>query len=93
MKNSIFTRPEHENEVDEERGKMYYLVLHNDDVHTFDYVIACLIDICGHDTVQAEQCTYLVHYKGSCDIMKGGYKQLVPFRKALAAKELKVTID
>lgn len=42
---------------------VYKLVLHNDDVNTFDFVIECLIEICKHTPEQAEQCTLLVHYK------------------------------
>ncbi len=72
---------------------MRFLVLHNDDHHTFDYVIKCLIEICGHNSNQAEQCTYLVHFKGSCDILKGAYNQLVPFHKAMSKKKLIVTIE
>ena len=34
------------------------LVLYNDDFNTFDFVIECLIDICGHTMDQATQCTY-----------------------------------
>ena len=37
------------------------LVLFNDDVHTFDYVIKALVDICRHTVEQAEQCAILVH--------------------------------
>ncbi len=72
---------------------MNFLVLHNDDYHTFEYVIRCLIDICGHDSLQAEQCTYMVHFKGSCDVLKGSFRYLVPYCKAMAKKELKVTIE
>lgn len=69
------------------------LVLHNDDVHTFNYVTDCLIEVCGHDMLQAEQCTWLVHFKGKCDILRGGYAKLLPYRRAMADKGLKVTID
>ncbi len=73
--------------------KLHFLVLHNDDIHTFEYVIECLMEVCKHDPVQAEQCTYLVHFKGSCDILKGSYRQLLPFMKDMAARDLTVTID
>ncbi len=79
--------------LDELSDEKRYLTLHNDEVHTFDYVIDALIKVCDMDSVQAEQCTYLVHYKGRCDVKKGTYKFLKPFREALLAKELKATID
>jgi ATP-dependent Clp protease adaptor protein ClpS len=69
------------------------LVLHNDDYHTFDYVIDALIEICHHDLLQAEQCTLLIHYKGSCDVKKGSLSYLRPMRRALIKKDLKATID
>jgi ATP-dependent Clp protease adaptor protein ClpS len=69
------------------------LVLHNDDVHTFDYVIDSLIEVCDHDTVQAEQCAYIVHYKGKCDVKKGEMETLRPLKNMLVDKGLQATID
>jgi ATP-dependent Clp protease adaptor protein ClpS len=69
------------------------LILHNDDVNTFEFVIESLIDICKHTTEQAEQCAYLVHYKGKCDVKKGSFTFLRPMRHALEERGLKATID
>ena len=77
-------------EVDKE--KRYSLFLHNDDFHSFDYVIDALMEICNHSTQQATQCTYLVHFKGKCDIKQGSMDYLKPMREALAGKSLKATI-
>ena len=71
----------------------HQLMLINDDVHTFDYVIDALINICNHTPQQATQCTIIVHYKGSCDVKKGTYEELRPLRRALMDKELKATIS
>lgn len=70
-----------------------FLTLHNDDIHSFDYVIETLMDICGHDMLQAEQCAYIVHYKGSCDIKKGVFESLQPMKLKLIDKGLLATID
>jgi ATP-dependent Clp protease adaptor protein ClpS len=70
-----------------------FLILHNDDVHTFDYVIDALIEVCDHDFEQATQCTFLVHYKGKCDVKKGSRKELKPMKDALIERELNATID
>lgn len=70
-----------------------HLILHNDEVHTFDYVIETLIKVCKMDAVQAEQCTFLVHYKGKCDVKKGSFEYLKPYKDALIDKELEATID
>lgn len=92
------TAKEHpQKEVGEENSqqnrKNRFLILHNDDYHTFDYVIDALIKICEHDEQQAEQCTLLIHYKGKCDVKKGSFSYLRPLKKALIQKELKATID
>lgn len=64
------------------------LVLHNDDYHTFDYVILALEEICGHTTLQAEQCTMMVHCKGKCVVKKGSYEDLMPMHQALLDRKL-----
>ncbi len=74
-------------------GKNRNLILYNDNSNTFDYVINCLIEICEHDIIQAEQCAFITHHKGKCDIKKGEYKSLKPLRSNLIDKGLKVTID
>ena len=79
----------HEEGVDHSR----FLILHNDEVNNFDFVIECLIDICHHSAIQAEQCTFLVHYKGKCDVKSGSYEVLEPLKKALLDKGLQATID
>lgn len=73
-------------------GSENTLVLHNDDYHTFNYVIDALVEVCKMDRVQAIQCTYLVHYKEKCDIKKGAKKDLLPLRRALSGRDLKATI-
>ncbi|TDN95701.1 ATP-dependent Clp protease adaptor protein ClpS [Sunxiuqinia elliptica] len=70
-----------------------FLILHNDDHHSFDYVINALISVCGHDAEQATQCTLITHYKGKCDVKKGSFTYLSPMKKALVARELTATID
>lgn len=59
------------------------LVVFNDDVNTFDHVIATLIRVCQHTPEQAEQCTYLIHYKGKCAVKSGSFEFLRPFREAI----------
>jgi len=61
-----------------EESKENELIVFNDDVNTFDYVIQLLIDVCGHDPLQAEQCTLLIHYKGKCTVKTGTYEELEP---------------
>jgi len=74
-------------------GGSAILFLHNDDYNTFDFVIDCLIKICEHDAIQAEQCAWIVHTCGKCDIKHGERVELMKFYKALKSKGLIVTLD
>lgn len=65
-------------EVLEEEVIQHEIILFNDDVNTFDFVIDSLMDVCEHTPEQAEQCTYLVHYKGKCAVKTGEYEELKP---------------
>ena len=69
------------------------IILYNDDVNSFDFVITALIKVCKHDTLQAEQCTYLVHYKGKCAVKKGSYEELEPMCTALLERGLTAEIE
>jgi len=71
----------------------FFLILHNDDHHTFNYVIKALIEVCEHGYEQAAQCTVITHYKGKCDIKKGDYRKLKSMKDALTERELNATID
>jgi ATP-dependent Clp protease adaptor protein ClpS len=69
--------------VEEAVGSNNEIVLHNDDVNTFDHVIETLIRVCKHDALQAEQCALLVHYKGKCTVKTGTIEELKPQCSAL----------
>ncbi len=62
----------------EQEVKQHEIIIFNDDIHTFDFVIDSLIDVCQHSLEQAEQCTILIHYKGKCTVKTGEYKELKP---------------
>jgi len=69
----------HEKEdILEQEVIQHEIILFNDDVNTFEFVINSLIDVCEHTSEQAEQCTYLVHYKGKCAVKTGEYDELKP---------------
>lgn len=59
------------------------LIIYNDDVNTFDHVIDSLVKVCKHELVQAEQCTWIIHYNGKCSVKEGGMDFLLPMRRAL----------
>ncbi len=64
--------------LEEEVVKQNEIVLHNDDVNTFDHVIDTLVYACDHTPEQAEQCAIIVHYKGKCTVKTGAYDDLEP---------------
>ncbi len=88
------TAPEIDTESDvlTEESAERSLILFNDDVNTFDWVIECLIEICEHEVEQAEQCTYIIHYKGKCDVKHGSFEDLEPRLKELHRRGLSAEI-
>lgn len=64
------------------------LILYNDDINTFDHVIKSLVEVCGHDPVQAEQCALIVHFKGSCEVKTGMPEVLNAMSRSLNLKGL-----
>jgi ATP-dependent Clp protease adaptor protein ClpS len=80
-------------EIQEKELDFYTLVLYNDDFNTFDHVIECLVSICKHDSIQAQQCAYLVHYTGKSDIKSGEISELETYKQALIDQRLSVVIE
>jgi len=74
------TKEKNKEQIDllEKEVYQHEIVLHNDDVNTFDHVIDSLMDVCGHTLEQAEQCATLVHYKGKCTVKTGEFRDLEP---------------
>lgn len=77
----------------EENFESRHLVLFNDDVNTFDYVINMLVKYCKHEPMQAEQCAYIVHYNGKCEIKNGTFEELEPICTALLESGLSAEIQ
>jgi ATP-dependent Clp protease adaptor protein ClpS len=70
-----------------------HLVLHNDNVNTFEFVVETLVEVCNHNHEQAEQCAVITHYKGKCDIKNGSLTNLQPIKNELILRGLTATID
>ena len=85
------TKESYETDVIEE--EMHNLIVWNDDVNTFDWVIESLVDICGHETLQAEQCALIIHHKGKCGVKKGSFDDLRPQAEGLIDRGIQATID
>jgi len=68
------------------------LILYNDEVNTFDFVIETLIEVCEHDATQAEQCALITHYKGQCTVKTGTFSDLKPMKDEMINRKLTVSI-
>ncbi len=80
-------------DVSEEEALQKRLILFNDEVNTFDFVIDSLVEICNHDAMQAENCAMIAHYKGKCSVKNGSFNELEPIHNALSSRELTVEIQ
>jgi ATP-dependent Clp protease adaptor protein ClpS len=69
------------------------LILHNDDVNTFDFVIDTLVEVCNHEHEQAEQCALITHFKGKCTVKTGDYHEMKPMCDEMTIRGLTVSID
>lgn len=69
------------------------LIVYNDDVNTFDWVIECFVDVCQHSASQAEQLSYIVHFNGKATVKSGNKKELKPMKDALVDKGLSAVIE
>ena len=68
------------------------LVVYNDDYNTFEHVIKTLIEVCGHSPLQAEQCTWLIHYKGKCSVKTGSFDELAPMRNSICDRGISAEV-
>jgi ATP-dependent Clp protease adaptor protein ClpS len=69
------------------------LIVWNDDVNTFEWVIKTLIEVCGHNYEQAEQCSLLIHFKGKYAVKDGMYEDLKPMCEAILERGINATVE
>ncbi len=69
------------------------LIIWNDDVNSFDWVIQTLIEICSHTLEQAEQCAMIIHTKGKYSVKEGSYEFLKPMCNAITDRGISATIE
>lgn len=85
--------PSLDSDVLEDVGNACSLVVWNDDINTFDWVIETLIKICGHNQEQAEQCALLIHIRGKYAVKNGSYTLLKPQCDAITERSIDATIE
>ena len=70
-----------------------HLIVWNDSVNTFEWVIETLMEICGHSQEQAEQCAWIIHTKGKYAVKNGSYDELKPMCDAITERGIGATIE
>ncbi|MEY4934814.1 MAG: hypothetical protein RIS64_1173 [Bacteroidota bacterium] len=70
-----------------------HLVVYNDEVNTFDWVIECLVKVCSHKFLQATQCAHIVHNNGKCDVKKSDYDTIKTMYEKLQSARLTVSME
>lgn len=69
------------------------LIVWNDEVNTFEWVIDTLMEICGHSHEQAEQCAYIIHFSGKYGVKQGSYDELKPMCDAITDRGIGATVE
>ncbi len=84
--------PQQQTDSVNELFHQHELVLYNDDVNTFEFVIQTLIDVCEHDRLQAEQCALITHHNGKCSVKQGTWDDLKDKKQVMTDLGLSVEI-
>jgi ATP-dependent Clp protease adaptor protein ClpS len=79
--------------IDDGIGYSANIIVYNDDVNTFDWVIRCLMDILNHTAEQAEQLSLIIHFKGKATVKSGSKSELRPLKDALVDRGLSAVIE
>jgi ATP-dependent Clp protease adaptor protein ClpS len=92
---STVTKPFEEQDTDvlTDVENTYHIIVWNDEVNTFDWVISTLIDICNHTEEQAEQCALLIHTQGKYAVKQGSYDDLKPMCEAITDRGISATLE
>ncbi|HEY1112488.1 MAG TPA: ATP-dependent Clp protease adaptor ClpS [Chitinophagaceae bacterium] len=71
----------------------FHLIVWNDEVNTFEWVIETLVEVCGHSYEQAEQCAYIIHFRGKYAVKEGSYEDLKPMCDAITERGIGATVE
>jgi len=93
MKTSSQTAHEEEIDVLENIDFENVLIIHNDHVNTFDWVIETLVEVCKHTWEQAEQCAYIIHSKGKYAVKHGHFEKLKSMKDEITDRGISATIQ
>jgi ATP-dependent Clp protease adaptor protein ClpS len=71
----------------------WHLIVWNDEVNSFEWVIETLVEVCGHTSEQAEQCALLIHTQGKYSVKHGTYDDLKPMCDAITDRGIGATVE
>ena len=71
----------------------YSLIVWNDEVNTFEWVIETLVEVCRHSYEQAEQCAYVIHFRGKYAVKNGSYEELKPMCNSINERGIGATLE
>lgn len=74
-------------------GNNCKLIVWNDEVNTFQWVIDTLIEVCRHTPEQAEQSAMIIHTKGKYAVKEGTYNSLKPMCDAITERGIGATVE
>lgn len=69
------------------------IFIHNDDFNSFEFVIKCLRNVCGHSFIQAEQCAHIIHHNNKCCVKEGNFESLEKMNSLLLEYGLKSVLE
>jgi len=93
IKSSVSTDNRNEVDVMTSHEEPCSLIVWNDEVNTFEWVIETLIQVCGHSQEQAEQCSYIIHFQGKYAVKEGSYEELKPMCDAITERGIGATVE
>jgi len=82
-----------ETDLLEDTDKGCRIIVWNDEVNTFEWVIETLMKVCGHSEEQAEQCAHIIHFNGKYAVKEGGFEKLRPMCEAIIDRGINATIE
>jgi ATP-dependent Clp protease adaptor protein ClpS len=80
-------------ETDIDAASPAQIVVYNDDVNTFEWVIECFMTVLGHTSEQSEQLAIIIHNNGKATVKSGSRRELIPKCEALQDRGLSAEIE
>ena len=74
-------------------GEAAFLIVYNDDINSFDWVIKSFMEVLKYPSEQAEQLAQIIHFKGKATVKTASKSVLRPHKDALCERKLSAIIE